>query len=200
MTSLTNSLLADSIFLKRLICYLIPYFSPVTKSLDLAEADIIETLASYGARTRSELLNVVQIIAYSLSGLELLALAKGDTSMSASQQIRLRGCANNLHRCAHQAEKTLAARLKCDLLVQPGTPVKRVPTGSAQTGKAAAEPVHDTTTAQTEEILHRIDSQVAAARAAANPTKGGKAGAMFDTLFAEINSPPQPTRPQPPLR
>ena len=90
--------LTNSLFLRRLVCYLMPYFAPVTNSMDRAEADIIETLVSYGARTRAELLNVVQIIAYSMSGLELLTTAKADTTLSVSQQIRLRGCANNLNR------------------------------------------------------------------------------------------------------
>jgi hypothetical protein len=176
--SLTSSLpphLTNSLFLKRLICYLMPYFAPVTNNMDRAEADIIETLASYGARTRAEFLNVVQIIACSMSGLELLTLAKVDTTLSASQQIRLRGCANNLNRSAHQAEKALTARLKCDLPTQPEIP---------------AEPVNDVTPAQTEEILHRIDAQLAAARAAVHPANRGKASAMFNTLFAEITSPP----------
>jgi hypothetical protein len=187
--------LANSLFLRRLICYLMPYFAPVTKSMDRAEADIIETLTSYGARTRSELLNVVQILAYSMSGLELLTTAKADTSLSPSLQIRLRGCANNLNRSAHQAEKTLTACLKCDL------------------PKTQPEPINDTPQAQTEEILHRIDAQVAAARAAAHPAtrqtdKRQKGSAIFNALFNEAASthlilrnagqPPQPAAATPP--
>jgi hypothetical protein len=182
MTSpLTSSLpphLANSLFLKRLICYLLPYFAPITNSMDRAEADIIETLASYGARSRAELLNVVQIIAYSMSGLELLTLAKADPSLSPALQIRLRSCANNLNRSAHQAEKTLTARLKCDL-----------PTPS----EPKAEPIDDTTPDQTEEILRRIDTQVAAARnTAAHPTRREKGSAMFNALFAENAPQPRP--------
>jgi hypothetical protein len=182
--SLTSPLPTNSIFLRRLICYLMPYFAPVTNSLDLAEADILETLASYGARTRSELLNVVQIIAYSMSGLELLTLAKADTSLSASQQIRLRGCANNLNRSAHQAEKTLTARLKCDL------PTRTEPVPDTL--------VNDTAPAQTEEILRRIDAQVAAARAAAQPARHGKGSAIFNALFTEASSLIQTAPPHPP--
>jgi hypothetical protein len=181
--SLTPPIPASSLFLKRLVCYLMPYFVPITSNMDRAEADILETFASYGARTRAELLNVVQIIAYSMSGLELLALAKVDTSLSASMQIRLRGCANNLNRSAHQAEKTLTARLKCDLPAQPEAP---------------AELTNDTTPTQTEEILHRIDAQVAAARNAALPAKGQKGSAMFNALFAEASSRTQPTAPDRP--
>lgn len=190
MASLATSLLTDSIFLRRLICYLMPYFTPVTKSLDRAEADILETLASYCPRTRPELLNVVQIIAYSMSGLELLILAKIDTSLSGSQQIRLRGCANNLNRSAHQAEKTLTARLKCDLPVQSGIAAKPV----------RAEPIpaplmEDTDPVQTEEILRRIDAQVAAARTAAQPAKSQKGSAMLNALFAELAPSPKPVAP-----
>jgi hypothetical protein len=173
-TSPATPPLTKSVFLRRLITYLLPYFSPVTNSMDRAEADILETLESYGARTRAELLNVVQIIAYSMSGLELLTVAKLDETLSPSLQIRLRGCANNLNRSAQQAEKTLAARLKCDLPTQPD---------------AHAEPVNDTTTTQTEEILHHISAQVAAARSPAQPAKREKGSAMFNALFAQAASP-----------
>ncbi len=165
--------LPKSLFLKRLVCYLMPYFTPITNNMDHAEADILETLASYGARSRSELLNVVQLIAYSMSGLEMLVLAKADTTLSTSMQIRLRGSANSLNRSANQAEKTLTARLKCD---PPGQP------------EAQVEPVNDTTPAQTEEILRRIDAKVAALRPVAHPPKHGKASAVFNALFAETTS------------
>ncbi len=114
--------LTKSIFLDRLVCYLMPYFLPMTTSMDLARAEILETLQSYGARSRSELLNVVQIIAFSMSALDLLMASRVDTSLSQSLRLRFRGCANNLNRSSQQAEKTLAARLKCDLPTTPAPP------------------------------------------------------------------------------
>ena len=158
-----SPLLTKSIYLDRLVCYLMPYFLPMTTNMDLARKEILETLDSYGARTRAELLNAVQIIAFSMSALDLLMAAKVDTTLSPSLQLRFRGCANNLNRSAQQAEKTLAARLKCDL---------------------PAEPVDDTTDLQTEEILRRIDTQVAAARNIPKSTQPRRPTAVFNAIFA----------------
>jgi hypothetical protein len=162
-------LLKKSIFLDRLVCYLMPYFLPMTTSIDLARADILETLDAYGARTRAELLTVVEILAFSLSALDALMAAKADTTISPSLQLRFRGCANNLGRSSHQAEKSLATRLKCDPLAEE-TPAANKPD------------------VPTEEILRRIDSQIAAARNTLPDAKAPKRGAVFNTIFA--NPPP----------
>ena len=157
--------LTKSIYLDRLVCYLMPYFLPMTTSMDLARKEILETLKSYGARTRAELLNVVQIIAFSMSALDLLMAAKIDTTLSPSLQLRFRGCANNLNRSAQQAEKTLAARLKCDL---------------------PAEPLNDTTDTETREVLRRIDTRIVAA---AKSTQTRRPSPVFNAIFGD---PPPP--------
>lgn len=81
-------------FLKRLVTYLVPYFLAVTADKGQAEAEVLETLAAYGARTRAELVRAVQTIAFSFSALEVLAEAKmGAPKMPATLRLRYLGCA-----------------------------------------------------------------------------------------------------------
>lgn len=87
-----------------------PYFVGVCADLGAARAEILETLASYGARTPSELLNAAQIIAYGLSALDMLQEAR-TADMSRSMRLRFRGCANNLNRSVQRSERALAMRL-----------------------------------------------------------------------------------------
>ncbi len=47
----------NSPFAERLIRFLVPFFLTITPDLDAARMEVLETLASYGARTRSEFLN-----------------------------------------------------------------------------------------------------------------------------------------------
>jgi hypothetical protein len=103
----------SSPFLERLILFLLPYFLPTTTDNVLARTEILETLASYGARTRSELIAAAQIIAFSFSALETLRDATAP-DMSSSMRLRYRGCANNLNRSCKQNEQTLANSLACD--------------------------------------------------------------------------------------
>jgi hypothetical protein len=103
----------SSLFMERMIRFLMPYFAAITPDLAAARADILETLASYGARTRSEMLSAVQIIAFGCSALDTLAEAKA-TEMSASQRLRFRGCANNLNRSCQTNEKSLTRQMSCD--------------------------------------------------------------------------------------
>jgi hypothetical protein len=179
-------------FLERLIRFLIPFFIGVTPDLDAARAEILETLASYGARTRAEMLNAAQIVAYGLSGLEMLGEAKAPT-MSSSLRLRFRACANGLNRAGQQNEKALAKRLTCDLpdAAEPG-----------------AEPVNDVPDADVLEITQqaqaKIDSyrnRLSGARPATSPQaipaaqpNGNKrlwGEAMMDAL-AQMGAPAQP--------
>jgi hypothetical protein len=97
-------------FLERLVRLLLPYFIGMCPDLESARSEILETLASYGSRTRSGLLNAAQVIAYGLAGLETLHEAK-TTEMSPSMRLRYRGCANNLNRSCQKTEQILAIRL-----------------------------------------------------------------------------------------
>lgn len=121
-------------FLITMIAFLEPYF--ICAGIDIAatHAEIVETLGSYGTRSRSEILNAAQIIAFGMSTLETLREAKAD-DMSSSMRVRYRGCANGLNRSGQQNEKTLALRLACDL------PTAKVPVNdiSDATAQAAAQ-------------------------------------------------------------
>ena len=107
-------LLQPSAFLDRLILFLLPYFLTVTPDVELARAEIVQTLASYGARTRAEMLSAVQIIAFSFSALDVLAEASMMDTPPVTR-LRFHGCANALNRSCQQNERMLARRLACDL-------------------------------------------------------------------------------------
>ena len=93
-------------FLITMIAFLEPYF--ICAGIDIAatHAEIVETLGSYGTRSRSEILNAAQIIAFGMSTLETLREAKAD-DMSSSMRVRYRGCANGLNRSGQQNEKNI---------------------------------------------------------------------------------------------
>jgi hypothetical protein len=145
--------LLASAFLQRLLRYLIPYFTDVTQDLELARTEALETLLSYGARTRAELLAAAQAIVFSFAALDALDEAK-TLEMSPSLCLRFRGCANNLSRSGQNAERTLARRLACD----PPAPTD-----------LQAEPANDLSDPEAEAALQQtmveIDTQCAAATA-----------------------------------
>ena len=135
-------------FLQGLTTFLIPYFLAIIPDPAAARAQCFETLASYGARTRAEAINAVQIIAFSLTTLDTLAEAK-ENEMSLSMRLRYRGCANNLNRSAQQNEATLAKRQAADP-PQPAEPAK--------------EPVADLSNEETQQALQHVHAQIAAHR------------------------------------
>lgn len=120
-------------FLESIIRLLMPFFLGAAADIDAARADILHTLASYGARTRTELLHAAQIIAFSMSTLETLAEAK-DGDLSPNMRLRLRGCANGLSRSGQQNEKALDQSLAYD----PPAPVR--PTPEAAPIKSTIQP------------------------------------------------------------
>jgi hypothetical protein len=136
--------LQTSPFLERLIRFLIPFFIGVTPDSEAARAEILETLESYGARTRAEFLNAVQTIAYGMSALDMLHEAK-TTEMSPSMRLRFRGCANNLTRNGQKQEQTLIKRLGCD---QPGA------------AKRPAEPIDDVPDAAVDMTLEEVKAEL----------------------------------------
>jgi hypothetical protein len=106
--------LQHSPFLDRLVLFLMPYFIAVAPDRATARAEILETLAAYGARTRAELFTAAQVLAFGLSALDVLAEAKTIEEMPAATRLRYRSCANALNRTCQQNEKALAKRLACD--------------------------------------------------------------------------------------
>ena len=186
--------LQASPFFERLLRYLIPYFTGVTPDLQAARAEALETLASYGARTRGELMNVVQVIILGFSTLETLSEATAG-EMSPSMRLRFRGCANNLSRNGQKTEQTLMKRLARDVPIP--TPL-------------TTEPVADLPEPQVEETLRatqaKIDTtrnRLSGARPSHNPqpplsqadnNKRLWGSVMMDTL-AEMGMPVQPAPP-----
>jgi hypothetical protein len=133
-------------FLDRIVLFLTPYFLTIAPDPALARADILETLASYGARTRAEMLAAVQIIALGFAALDTLAEAKTMAQdLSPSLRIRYRGCANSLNRSAQLQEKILAKRLASD------PPEASHPT---------AEPINDVPDAKVEETLQQARARI----------------------------------------
>ncbi len=136
--------LQASPFLERLLRYLMPYFTGVTPDPQAARAEALETLASYGARTRGELMNAVQVIILGFSTLDTLCEATA-VEMSPSMRLRFRGCANNLNRNGQKTEQTLMKRLACDV---------------PKPTDLAAEPVADLPEAQVEETLQQTQAKI----------------------------------------
>jgi hypothetical protein len=97
-------------FLESIIAFLLPYFTIAPIDTNDARAEVIETLASYGARTRPEMLQAAQIIALGMSTLDALAESQtGD--LSPSMRLRCRARADASNRSMLQTEKALSQRL-----------------------------------------------------------------------------------------
>jgi hypothetical protein len=169
-----------SLFLARLVTFLMPYFCALTEDFDLAKAEALETLTSYGARTRSELITAARIIAFSFSALDVLADAK-IVEMSDSLRLRYRNCAGSLNRASQQSERILTKSLACD-----------VP------GATKAEPVNDVPDAEVEQHLQQAQVKIDTTRSrltnlAPQPANHLKKGsAMFNAIFDSLQSPDQP--------
>jgi hypothetical protein len=163
-------------FLEHLIHFLMPFFLNAAPSIEEARAEILETLASYGARTRQEFLHAAQIIAFGLSTLDMLADAKA-TEMSTSMRLRYRGCANSLNRAGQQSERSLAKLLSCDL---------------PESTEPAPEPLNDISELDLREALREAKAKLDTTRnRLSDPgptTQPQKGDAMFDALFEAARS------------
>ena len=146
-------------FMERMISFLLPYFLGMTPDFSEARAEVLETIAAYGTRTRAEMLQAVQIIALGFTTLEILAEAHVATDMSPNMRLRFRGCANSLNRSGQQNEKTLAKRLACD-----------VPAAT----NPETDPLNDVDDAA-------VEASIEHARAAIEKYRGSMSGAHPDT-------------------
>lgn len=186
-------------FLERLILFLLPYFLPVCPDHAVARAEIIETLASYGATSRSEVINAARVIAFSFAALDTLAEAK-EPGLSPSLRLRHKGCANNLNRSCQQNERMLADRL--------ARPAPEAP----QPGQEPLADVPDTefhaAIQQAEASIASHRSRLAAPQSPRLPSRplppAEKArndrlwGAAMVNILAEMGMPVQPAAPQHP--
>jgi hypothetical protein len=162
-------------FVEHLIRFLMPYFLDAAPSIEEARAEILETLASYGARTRQEFLLAAQIIAFGLSTLDILADAKS-AEMSPSMRLRYRGCANSLNGASQQTEKALAKLLSSDLL-----------------GSTEPAPLNDISEQDLREALRQAKATLDSTRNRlsnlGSKTQDKKGNEMFDALFEAARSP-----------
>jgi hypothetical protein len=131
-------------FHERLISYLLPYFLPLTSDIDLARAEVVETLESYGARTRSEMINAMRIISLSFASMDLLAAANNAEMPTDIQLSHIRH-ANGLARICQQNESALAKRLATDL----PEPLEQ-----------AGEPIDDASEAELEAVIQQSQAQI----------------------------------------
>ena len=155
-------------FLESIVRFLMPYFIGTAAGVDAARAEILETLAACGARTRMEMLSAAQIIAFSMSTLDMLAEAKA-AELSASLRLRCRGCANGLSRSTRQHE----ASLDRSLAAEPQA------TGPLMAGDPLSDPPLDNLSDQAVQIAiqqaqatlagHRAMTPATAATPAATP-------------------------------
>jgi hypothetical protein len=175
----------SSPFLERMILFLMPLFLSMTPDFEEARAEILETLESYGARTRKEVLNAVQIIAFGLSVLDVLAEAKAIQELSPSMRLRFRGCASALNRACQQNEKTLAKSLKCD------PPAKSTPDPTNDLPDAEVEKSIAHAQAQIDTYRHRLATTAPNQR---HPNQRPRSSALFDALANR----PIPDRPASP--
>ena len=137
-----------SAFRERLMTYLLPYFLPLARDFEHARQEVLETLESYGARTRSEMINAMRIIALSFTSMELLAGTKG-TDMPPEMRLQYIRHANSLARTCQQNENALAKRLAAD---------------PPQPAETAAEPIADIPDAEVEALIRQTHAQITAYR------------------------------------
>lgn len=171
-------------FRERLITYLLPFFLPLTSDFELARAEVLETLESYGARTRAEMLNAMRIIALSFTSLELLAATKG-TEMPPEMRLHYIRHANSLARICQQNENALARRLTIDL---------------PEPAEQPAEPIDDISDAEVAAMVQQTQAQIDAYRksipgppAIANPSQPKWDTAMMAAATAQ--GAPRPAAP-----
>lgn len=120
-------------FLELITLFLMPFFVPVCPDGPVARSEILETLAAYGATSRSQVINATRIVAFSFVALETLVESK-EPDISPSMRVRYRGCANNLNRSCQQNESMLTDRLAAE---------RSTPPQHAATRPPAAEPTND---------------------------------------------------------
>jgi hypothetical protein len=180
-------------FLETLIRFRLPFFIGTAADMDAARTEILDTLAAYGTRTRAEMLNAAQIIAFGMSTLDTLAEAK-TAELSPSMRLRYRGCANGLNRSTLQNEKALDRRLACEPPSEsPPEPTNDTPDHQVQATLDQAQAKIDL--ARNRLATPRPTSSTTLAQAPNLPERNKQlwASAMMDTL-QQMGVPAAPTR------
>jgi hypothetical protein len=179
-------------FRERLLSCLLPYFLPLTANFNLARAEALETLESYGARTRSEMINAMRIISLSFASMDLLAATNG-ADMPPDMRLHYIRHANSLARTCQQNENALAKRLAAD--PPPAVEQAGDPAGDPA-GDQAVEPIDDISAAEVELMIQQTQAQIDAYRKSApNPRAIAELpqqpwGSVIVTATAAQNAPP----------
>jgi len=124
----------SNILLELIVALLTPMFlSAGSGDLRLARLAAMETVASYGARTQAELMNIAQIIGFGLAAMDSLLLSMRP-ELSLTMKLRLRCGANALNRSAQQNNRMLEKRRRDNPRQEPGAAAQPA------IGAAAAQP------------------------------------------------------------
>jgi len=147
-------------FLARIILFLMPYFLPTCPDAAAAAQEILETIASYGVASRSEVINAARVIAFSFAALDTLVEAK-EPDLSPSLRLRHKSCANGLNRACQQNERLLTARLARNAPdTAPPRPDPKPPAEPAR----QQEPVNDVPDAEFHKEIEQAEAAIAAYR------------------------------------
>ncbi len=115
--------------IERIVLSLVPFFAGVSDDPAAVRRAIVDSLDEFGTTNHAELLLAAQVIAFGLAALDTLAEAHAGGHPDALR-MRLRGCANTLHRSVRMCESALAKRPS----TKAPKPASR--TAAAQTGDA----------------------------------------------------------------
>ena len=127
-------------FLERIVFSLLPYFAATLPDLQDARHAIVGALTGYAARTRAEILEAAQIVAYSFTALDSLGeAAKQDVSLP--MRLRLRGQAIALNRSKKQCQTSLADSLCYDAVEAAPLRAEPAPIRTAAPQRAPAPAV-----------------------------------------------------------
>jgi hypothetical protein len=115
--------------IERIVLFLVPFFVGVSDDSAAVRRAILDSLDEFGTTNHADLLIAAQVIAFGFAALDTLAEAHAGNHPEATR-VRLRACANTLHRSVRMCEDALAKR--------PGTKVPKPPSrnAGAQTGDA----------------------------------------------------------------
>lgn len=153
-------LTASDLLLELITAFLAPMFlSASIGDLWLARLAALETIASYGARSQADLMNIAQTIGFGLAVMDNLLLSF-TPDIALTMKIRLRGGANGLNRSARQNQQDVDKRRQDN---PPPQPLEAPPVGTM--GDPMPFDKHEVSDAQVEATIEHAQSMVSEAHA-----------------------------------
>ncbi|HEX2943133.1 MAG TPA: hypothetical protein VHO91_18930 [Rhodopila sp.] len=163
-------------FIEHVLLALLPHFSLLDRDQAQVPGDLVETLKSYGARTRAEILHAALALGFGMAALDTLAQSIA-MDLSPALRLRYRACASALNRAAQGNIAALNRRLACDAPAAASAATRSAAAYSAAT-LDSGHPADDLTDDQ-------VDTMIQQAKAAFDACKNRLA-----------NPPPQATAPR----